>query len=164
MAEPSDDERTALYRLYDTDGNLLYIGITNHPERRWRNHSYIQGWWHLVSRREVNWYDRRTVAEDAERHAVRAEGPRFDATHRTGGNWRVTPRVSYVDPRRHEIVDGLRAVVRELPSGQILPPRSALAPRFGTSIPTIDFALGRLREEGLVRYGDRCWLRLETVS
>lgn len=157
---PSNDDRTALYRLYDADGRLLYVGITNRPDHRWMNHAYTKTWWHLVSRKEVIWYGARAIAEKEERQAVRAEAPLFDATHRTGGNWRSTARVSFVDPRRSEIVDELRSVVQKLAGGQTLPPRSDLASRFGTSIPTIDFALGKLGEEKMVHWGPkRRWHR-----
>jgi predicted GIY-YIG superfamily endonuclease len=37
MVDPT--ERTALYRLRDADGRLLYIGIAKDPERRWKHHS-----------------------------------------------------------------------------------------------------------------------------
>ena len=31
-------DRTALYRLYDAEDQLLYIGITSYPPKRWTEH------------------------------------------------------------------------------------------------------------------------------
>jgi len=36
--------RHALYRFYDDRENLLYVGITDDPWRRWREHVLTQPW------------------------------------------------------------------------------------------------------------------------
>jgi len=67
--------RTALYRLHDAGGCLLYIGIANDPERRWLEHAASKGWWSQVDRQDVQWWPSRPEAEAAETAAIRAERP-----------------------------------------------------------------------------------------
>lgn len=71
-----NDGPTALYRLYDETGSLLYIGITTDPERRWKEHRTWQGWWPAVARKDLVWlpYGGRR-AEHEEYALVLAEQP-----------------------------------------------------------------------------------------
>ena len=45
--------REFLYRLYDTDRRLLYVGITWNPFVRWTSHKKTKPWWHDVDFAEV---------------------------------------------------------------------------------------------------------------
>lgn len=72
------EQRTALYRFYDADERLLYVGITNDPWRRWRQHVLEKSWYPQVKHQAVTWYDDRTAAEVAEYVAIRCERPRFN--------------------------------------------------------------------------------------
>lgn len=74
-------ERTALYRLYDTSGTLLYVGVTNDLRRRGEIHSNNQPWWHLVAGQRVEWFPDRLAAEAAEVTAIKDESPRFNIDH-----------------------------------------------------------------------------------
>ena len=71
------NRRTALYRLYDDDGVLLYIGIAFSPEARWKDHTR-KPWWHLVAKKAVEWYDTRLLALEAEARAVESERPVYN--------------------------------------------------------------------------------------
>jgi predicted GIY-YIG superfamily endonuclease len=68
-------ERTALYRLYDDAGQLLYIGITRNPKWRWHKHASHSPWWPQVQRREIVWHDSRPQARAAEIEAIGTERP-----------------------------------------------------------------------------------------
>ncbi|NUR04241.1 MAG: GIY-YIG nuclease family protein [Streptomyces sp.] len=68
-------ERTALYRLFDANGALLYVGITNDPEVRWKAHSHKKPWWPEVTEKAVMWFVDRTAAATAEARAIRLEAP-----------------------------------------------------------------------------------------
>ena len=70
--------RHALYRFYDDRENLLYVGITDDPWRRWREHVRIQPWYPQVKHQAVTWYEGKIAAEVAERIAIRRERPRFN--------------------------------------------------------------------------------------
>ena len=73
--------QTALYRLYGRDDQLLYVGIASDLSRRWDQHSRAQSWWHLVTRREVEWLSDRPSAEAAEVQAIQTEAPLFNKDH-----------------------------------------------------------------------------------
>lgn len=69
--------RTALYRLYDREGALLYVGITNMPNVRFASHS-MKSWWKRVTRKDIVWFDNRQQAEQAETKAIHEEQPVFN--------------------------------------------------------------------------------------
>ncbi|WP_051813489.1 GIY-YIG nuclease family protein [Kitasatospora sp. MBT63] len=67
--------RTALYRLFDAAGVLLYVGIASHLPRRFEKHAKDKPWWTDVARKEIEWFDGRSAAESAEEFAIVAERP-----------------------------------------------------------------------------------------
>jgi hypothetical protein len=75
-----DTSPTALYRLYDESGALLYVGITNMPNVRFATHS-LRAWWSEVARKEIEWHPDRRVAEAFEIQAIGEERPRYNAVH-----------------------------------------------------------------------------------
>ncbi|SES04203.1 GIY-YIG nuclease family protein [Streptomyces qinglanensis] len=84
-----DDHPTALYRFYDGDDALLYVGITHNVEQRFAAHAVKAPWWHEAARQTVEWYDSRAAALAAELHAIRAERPRHNIA---GSPWASGPR------------------------------------------------------------------------
>lgn len=70
--------RTALYRHYDADGQLLYVGITNNPTRRLAEHKSRAVWRNEIDHVEVKWIGSREEALSAEAEAIRSEGPVFN--------------------------------------------------------------------------------------
>ena len=74
-------ERTALYRLYNSADQLLYIGISADPKVRWAQHAVDKDWWPQVLRRDVEWMPSRAQAEAAERHAIVSEKPVHNSKH-----------------------------------------------------------------------------------
>ncbi|WP_371799109.1 GIY-YIG nuclease family protein [Streptomyces sp. NBC_01707] len=79
-----DDCRTALYRLYDEGGALLYVGITADVDQRMVAHRYDKPWWPDVTRTEVQWHDSRPVALAHELQAIRAESPKHNVNGKPG--------------------------------------------------------------------------------
>ncbi|MGW2371707.1 GIY-YIG nuclease family protein [Kitasatospora sp. NPDC001683] len=153
--------RTAVYRLYDTDGSLLYVGITHNLEQRWADHRHWKRWWHLVHRSDIQWFPNRASALAAERAAVEAESPRFDKTHRLGRGWRDHPPVTFIDPAEADVKRALRVAVEgeRFPHGRALPCRRDLAIEFATSTPIITTALDELVKEGLLESTARSYWR-----
>lgn len=45
--------REFIYLLFDSDYQLLYVGITWKPFDRWRSHKKRHSWWQEVARAEV---------------------------------------------------------------------------------------------------------------
>jgi hypothetical protein len=70
--------RCSLYRFYDGTEKLLYVGISNEPWRRRREHAYSQPWWPQVRHQAVTWYDAEWQAREAETRAIKGELPRFN--------------------------------------------------------------------------------------
>ncbi|MFF1499726.1 GIY-YIG nuclease family protein [Streptomyces sp. NPDC058316] len=75
--------RTALYRLRDDAGQLLYIGISEDPLRRWPEHAKGKSWWPKVVDLSLEWFASRDLALTAEVAAIRSERPLHNVVH----NW-----------------------------------------------------------------------------
>lgn len=76
MSEP-----TAIYRLYDADNRLLYVGISRDVEKRWATHKKTKPWWKEVARKDVVWLKSRTAAFHAEHLAIVEEHPLHNSLH-----------------------------------------------------------------------------------
>jgi hypothetical protein len=70
--------RTALYRLFNSEGRLLYVGIAFNPRARWLGHSSTKSWWEQVDRREVEWHETRSAALGAEAEVIVNERPLYN--------------------------------------------------------------------------------------
>ena len=74
--------RTALYRHRDTDGVLLYVGITHNPEMRLKMHRHSAApWLQFSAECALEWHATREDALLAERAAIRTEKPLFNVAH-----------------------------------------------------------------------------------
>lgn len=110
MIEVSNRGRTALYRLFGA-GKLLYIGISDAPETRWRRHARTKQWWPLVERCEVEWFDDRADAESAEALAILVENPMFNVVRsdRLAPGVKAT-RSPAIQAAADEVVDAFAAI------------------------------------------------------
>ena len=73
--------RTALYRWYDAEGALLYIGITGHLPTRQAIHAKNSAWSEFAALSRVEHHADRATAEAAEVAAILAEMPIFNRQH-----------------------------------------------------------------------------------
>ena len=64
-----------LYRLFNADGDLLYIGISANVMARFRTHAGEKHWWHEVASMRVEHHQSRKEASAAEVAAIKAEKP-----------------------------------------------------------------------------------------
>jgi len=97
---------TAVYRLFDNEGVLLYVGIAVDPNIRWRVHAREKTWWPSVSRRDVEWFPSRPAAEAAEVTAIASESPLYNVEHSTTrrrGDAKSEYRSVYTKPRQIRI-------------------------------------------------------------
>lgn len=153
-------ERTALYRLYDVDDRLLYVGISSDPPSRMQQHAADKPWWPEVADQRIEWLDSRTEALDAERLAIAGEHPRFNHVHKQSSVLR------FIEPRRlndtqsgapwtpHQAMAAeLRGFVQSgsLRPGDRFPTVGELEAVYGVSNATVQRALGLLKDEGFAR-------------
>lgn len=67
-------QSTCVYRLYDTDGELLYVGLSLCPHYRIPTHRG-RTWGKRIASHTLEWFDDREAAKTAERHAITTEQP-----------------------------------------------------------------------------------------
>jgi hypothetical protein len=93
--------RCALYRHYDDDGVLLYVGISDRPVQRGKSHARHASWVQFAARIDAIWLANRTAAEEAEVTAIRVEQPVFNVANALGD---VEARISaYLDAARRGV-------------------------------------------------------------
>jgi hypothetical protein len=84
-----------LYRLYDKDGALLYVGVSGLVKNRLALHKKKSPWFDAVARMTVDSYPTRKAALVAEARAILAEKPRFNRNvlinHETVGDISIAP-------------------------------------------------------------------------
>jgi hypothetical protein len=67
-----------LYRFYDADDTLLYVGLTINPGRRMEKHRAMQPWWSEVARIEMEQHPDHATLRAAEREAIETESPLYN--------------------------------------------------------------------------------------
>ena len=72
---------TALYRYYDADDELLYVGMTGDLAEREVEHIRDSTWMDFAARSTIERFPTRDEAEEAERDAIRSEVPLFNIAH-----------------------------------------------------------------------------------
>jgi hypothetical protein len=79
MTTPPLAERpTAVYRLFDADDVLLYVGVSWSPPLRLAGHAAEKSWWSEVDRKAVEFFENRAVALWREARAIADESPRYN--------------------------------------------------------------------------------------
>ena len=81
---PAQFSPYVLYRFFDADGALIYVGITNKLRRRCEEHR-IKGWFVDVVRVEIMPFDSRSRAAAAEADVIAACSPKHNRTANRGG-------------------------------------------------------------------------------
>lgn len=70
-----------VYRFFDADGVLLYVGCSGQAVNRLQQHANARGnEWKRVSRAELTHYDSKDRALSAERIAIHNENPLWNRT------------------------------------------------------------------------------------
>jgi hypothetical protein len=67
-----------LYRHYDAQGGLLYVGISLHTMQRLAKHRERSPWFAAIARVTIQHLPSQTAARDAERAAIVGERPRYN--------------------------------------------------------------------------------------
>lgn len=74
-------ESTTLYRFFDAQDRLLYIGIAGNPGRRFHQHAQEKPWWPQVTRSTMEHHPTREAALVAEKAAIQTEHPLWNVVH-----------------------------------------------------------------------------------
>lgn len=72
-----------LYRHFDAEGVLLYVGITNNPPARLCGHRKNSVFWNQVRSSTYEHFSNREELLKAEREAIYRESPRYNKQHNT---------------------------------------------------------------------------------
>lgn len=71
----------SVYRCFDADGDLLYVGASIQPLSRIWGHVVNSPWIHLVKTINVEVFEDKMVMAASEKKAIQDEGPRFNITY-----------------------------------------------------------------------------------
>ncbi|KAB1979478.1 GntR family transcriptional regulator [Streptomyces triticiradicis] len=154
---PETPERTALYRYFDDNDDLLYIGISIDPDGRLQAHrDNHEPWAPAVARRTIEWLDSRPLALEAEEEAIKTERPRCNEKHNydeapfSPSNW---PKVT-AWPKVPAIAELMRAEItaRRWAHGQRIPSLRTLGAATGASSRIVSQASALLQKEGLLDF------------
>lgn len=149
------DRRTAVYRLYDAAGDLLYVGISMHPETRFAEHEQDKWWWHQVVQKTLTWYNTRAQAKAAEDAAIVNEKPRHDRTWRMSGSVaRKAGITRFVerDPNIAPVAEAMRAAIQDgrYEVGSRLPDYRGIADLHQVSLVTAKCVVSELQRDGMI--------------
>jgi predicted GIY-YIG superfamily endonuclease len=98
LMPPRWREPAAVYRLWDANGNLLYIGSAYDPDHRCKSHRR-KPWWPEVASRTEEWHSSRGAAYAEEMKAIRTEGSKYNSMGTPGY---TTPQTEAI-LRRNEL-------------------------------------------------------------
>lgn len=163
----TEDVPTAVYRLYDEAGGLLYIGKSDQPEVRFSQHERAQIWWREVVTREVVWYPTARAAEAEEDRAIPAERPMYNISGLplTADDTRHVRKRYAVVNRQYARFDGfVKAIRAEIKNGiydlDPLPEAAILGERYGVDAVTAEQALRFLERAFELEVVDEKYYRL----
>jgi hypothetical protein len=77
-----------LYRFFDIEGRLLYVGISVSPLMRFMQHRGAKEWWFDAERIHLDHFDNAREAKTAESHAIKTERPLYNTAEQVvSGPW-----------------------------------------------------------------------------
>jgi hypothetical protein len=81
--EGEEPTTTIVYRHFDSEGQLLYVGISLNAVARLADHRQTSHWFDGIARIDLQRFPSRQAALAAERRAIRKEKPLFNIVGRT---------------------------------------------------------------------------------
>lgn len=79
-------KRTSLYRHFNGEGQLLYVGISLSAIQRLGQHKEHSDWFESITRVTIEQFDTREEALEAERSAIFRERPLHNIQHKHGAD------------------------------------------------------------------------------
>lgn len=106
-------KKTALYRLINEAGEVIYVGIAFDPRTRFWVHAK-KPWWPEVAHKVIEWFPDRDAARTAERDEIRRSSPRYNIVDTERFDTKAHIAASYIRQireagyrRRHVIMSEL---------------------------------------------------------
>ena len=81
-------KRTAVYRIFDADGRLLYVGVSRSPLYRMAGHARSE-WAREAESIDIDWFSTEHEAREAEASAIQSEQPIWNRTGKIAETARV---------------------------------------------------------------------------
>lgn len=96
---------SGLYRFYDSERRLLYVGISRHVEVRWSAHRNTAKWWPQAEYVAVSFFpDGCGVWPDlAEKASIAHEDPPFNSNHKHPPRATAERLLPYLPPPGFEV-------------------------------------------------------------
>ena len=110
------DHHTSVYLYFDSDGLLLYVGITARGISRNREHNKTKDWWQYVARQEVEHYASRAEALQRETRLIKSRRPPFNAQQNPS---HAQARADYLKLRALQSAVHLEHAPTAMPKGRI---------------------------------------------
>lgn len=108
-----------LYRAYNSDGDLLYVGATIDISKRLRDHRHRgSSWWSEVATVKIEHFATSEELLEAEKFAIMTEGPRDNEVHLKPAFWAMKPRGPRGEGSVYQRRDGMWVGSVELPPGK----------------------------------------------
>ena len=76
----NNNRPTSLYRFFDSNDQLIYVGITSRHAERWDEHGKNSAWWLHVDHATISHFQSRTDALHAEAEAIENEKPLYNVS------------------------------------------------------------------------------------
>jgi len=150
----ASNEPTQLYRHFDAQDRLLYVGISLSTVARLTQHRISSDWYSQISRVEIQKFDTRSEAEGAEWEAIQKEKPIYNII----GNKPASRRVRFERGKRPFYYKPLWPICHCLLEGK--PPSEELV--FLSMDPKArNKSLDEMESEGLAHYDADYWDEIE---
>ena len=138
-----EEKPTALYRFFDSDNRLLYVGISFQLGMRMSRHRNSRRW-REIARIELTWHENRTAAAAAEDAAIKTESPLWNVCG-TPKHGRPHKFLAVVDILQRQIDSG------RWPEGGQLQSATNIAAQIGIAAPvTVRKAIDHLIQVGVL--------------
>ena len=92
QTKENNNRKTTLYKFWNDEGRLLYVGISANGPGRWKAHNKEKIWWDQVKFSQMLHFDTRAEAEQAEAEAIRIERPIYNVIHNGEAARALKPR------------------------------------------------------------------------
>jgi predicted GIY-YIG superfamily endonuclease len=96
---------TALYRHFNSEGVLLYIGVSMTITGRMARHETDAVWFREIDHIKLQWFGSRSAALMAEEHAIKTEKPLYNVVFNEGKTHDLekrAPRAVRSEPRKRQ--------------------------------------------------------------